>query len=134
MTANLIGGGLDTSSSTPHTLALALCLFPNVQKAAQVELDSVVGRDRSPGWDDIDHLPYCQAVLKEAMRWRSVTTLGGFAHAPSSMMSTEAITSPRASRSMVTFGPSTPSLKTSQSRTSLDRKDSWTNANRIRRS
>jgi cytochrome P450 len=41
-----------------------------------------VGRDRSPNWDDIDHLPYCQAVFKEAMRWRRVTILGGFAHAP----------------------------------------------------
>jgi hypothetical protein len=41
MTANLIGGGLDTSSSTLHTLVLALCLFLDAQKAAQVELDTV---------------------------------------------------------------------------------------------
>ena len=41
-----------------------------------------MGLDRSPDWNDIDHLPYCQAVFKEAMRWRSVTSLGGFAHAP----------------------------------------------------
>ena len=41
MTTNLIGGGLDTSSSTLHTLVLALCLFPNAQKAAQAELDAV---------------------------------------------------------------------------------------------
>lgn len=82
MTANLFGGGLDTTSSTLHTLILGLCLFPEALKNAQTELDAVVGKARSPDWDDIQNLPYCQAILKEAMRWRSVTALGGFAHAP----------------------------------------------------
>ena len=82
MTANLFGGGLDTTSSTLHTLILGLCLFPDAIENAHMELDAVVGKDRSPNWDDIENLPYCQAVLKEAMRWRSVTALGGFAHAP----------------------------------------------------
>ncbi|RLM00496.1 hypothetical protein CFD26_108477 [Aspergillus turcosus] len=82
MTANLIGGGLDTTSSTLHTLVLGLCLFPQALESAHRELDLVVGQGRAPDWDDLDRLPYCQAVLKEAMRWRSVTTLGGFAHAP----------------------------------------------------
>lgn len=82
MTANLIGGGLDTTSSTLHTLVLGLCLFPEASKAAHAELDSVIGRERAPSWDDLDSLPYCLAVMKEAMRWRSVTALGGFAHAP----------------------------------------------------
>ncbi|KAJ9636453.1 hypothetical protein H2204_005286 [Knufia peltigerae] len=83
MTATLIGGGLDTTSSTLHTLVLALCLFPEVLKRAHDELDRVVG-NTAPSWDDLDggRLPYCAAVLKEAMRWRSVTALGGFAHAP----------------------------------------------------
>lgn len=82
MTANLIGGGLDTTSSTMHTLVLGLCLHPKVLEKAHSELDAVVGKERSPNWDDLDKLPYCQAIIKEAMRWRSVTTLGGFAHAP----------------------------------------------------
>jgi cytochrome P450 len=82
MTANLIGGGLDTTSSTLHTLVLGLCMFPKALKAAQAEIDRVIGGERSPNWDDLDKLPYCHAVIKEAMRWRSVTTLGGFAHAP----------------------------------------------------
>ena len=82
MTANLIGGGLDTTSSTLHTLVLGLCLYPRVLGVAHAELDAVVGQDRSPDWDDLERLPYCEAVFKEAMRWRSVTALGGFAHAP----------------------------------------------------
>ncbi|KIW79288.1 hypothetical protein Z517_05900 [Fonsecaea pedrosoi CBS 271.37] len=82
MIANTIGGGLDTTSSTLHTLVLGLCVFPEAQKKAHEELDRVVGQDRSPTWDDLDQLPYCAAVLKEAMRWRSVTAMGGFAHCP----------------------------------------------------
>ena len=82
MTANLIGGGLDTTSSTLHTLVLGLCMFPEVLKMGHAEIDRVIGRELSPDWDDLEKLPYCLAVVKEAMRWRSVTTLGGFAHAP----------------------------------------------------
>jgi cytochrome P450 len=48
MTANLFGGGVDTTSSTLHTMIPGLCLFPEALKSADVELDTVVGRDRSP--------------------------------------------------------------------------------------
>ena len=82
MTANLIGGGLDTTSSTLHTLVLGLCMFPEVLTAAHAELDRVVGRERSPNWADLENLPYCYAVMNETMRWRSVAALGGFAHSP----------------------------------------------------
>ena len=82
MTANLIGGGFDTTSSTLHTLVLGLCMFPEALRMAHAELDRVVGRERSPDWDDLEQLPYCLAVMKETMRWRSVTALGAFAHAP----------------------------------------------------
>ncbi|PVH70571.1 cytochrome P450 [Cadophora sp. DSE1049] len=82
MTTNLIGGGLDTTSSTLHTLVLGLCLFPEALKTAHEEVDRVIGQERAPDWDDLDNLPYCLSVMKEAMRWRSVTTMGGFAHAP----------------------------------------------------
>jgi cytochrome P450 len=82
MTANLIGGGLDTSSSTLHSCILALCAFKDCQRKAQEEIDRVIGHDRTPDWADLDRLPYCNAIFKETLRWRSVTTLGGFAHAP----------------------------------------------------
>ncbi|KAI1502340.1 cytochrome P450 [Biscogniauxia marginata] len=82
MTSNLIGGGVDTTSSTLHTCVLGLCMFPDALAKAHAELDRVVGRDRAPSWDDLDNLPYCLAVFKEAMRWRSVATLGAFAHSP----------------------------------------------------
>lgn len=82
MMANLIGGDINTTSSTLQTLVLGLCMFPEALKRAHTEIGHVRGRERTPDWDDLDKLPYCLAVMTEAMCWRSVTTLGGFAHAP----------------------------------------------------
>ncbi|KAH6685762.1 cytochrome P450 [Plectosphaerella plurivora] len=62
LTANMIGGGVDTTSSSTITLVLAMCAFPDVQRKAQEELDRVVGRDRYPDWSDEESLPYIRAV------------------------------------------------------------------------
>lgn len=82
MTANLIGGGVDTSSSTMLTCILALCVFPETQTKAHEEIDAAVGPGEIPDWSTLDSLPYCQALFKETLRWRSVTVLGGLPHAP----------------------------------------------------
>ena len=82
MTANLIGGGVDTSSSTMLTCILALCMFPEAQSKAQEEINRVVRADECPDWNTLESLPYCQALFKETLRWRSVTVLGGLSHAP----------------------------------------------------
>ncbi|KAL1631888.1 hypothetical protein SLS56_004250 [Neofusicoccum ribis] len=63
LTTNLVGGGVDTTSSTILSAILALCAFPSVQRAAHAELDRV-------------------ALVKEVLRWRTVTALGGIPHAP----------------------------------------------------
>lgn len=52
-----------------------MTLFPEVQKKAQAELDRVVGPDRLPEYTDIDHMPYIQATLMEALRWMPVLPL-----------------------------------------------------------
>ncbi|GME66493.1 Transcription factor [Neofusicoccum parvum] len=82
LTTNLVGGGVDTTSSTILSAILALCAFPSVQRAAHAELDRVVGRARSPTAADEPALPYAQALVKEVLRWRTVTALGGIPHAP----------------------------------------------------
>ena len=58
------------------SLFLALILFPEVQKRAQAELDSVISRDRLPTYDDKPRLPYIEAMSKELLRWHMVTPLG----------------------------------------------------------
>lgn len=80
---NLIGGGVDTTSSTMISCILALACFPDIQAKAHHEMDAVVGHDRSPDWSDIDQnkLPYLAALVKEVLRWRTVTVLAGIPHA-----------------------------------------------------
>lgn len=82
LTSNLIGGGVDTTSSSIITTILAMCAFPEAQRKAHEELDRVVGRDRSPVPSDETSLPYISALVEEALRWRTVTVLGGIPHAP----------------------------------------------------
>lgn len=73
--------------------------WPEAQKNAQGEIDRVIGPDRTPAVQDIDDLPYIQALIKEVFaasyprfvllcmmlilylftqthRWRPITPLG----------------------------------------------------------
>lgn len=43
-------------------------LYPEVQKAAQKEIDEVVGPQRLPTWEDRDSLPYIRGILEETYR------------------------------------------------------------------
>jgi cytochrome P450 len=47
-----------------------MAMYPEVQKKAQAEIDSVVGKDRLPDFDDRESLPYVSAILKEVLRWQ----------------------------------------------------------------
>ncbi|KAF2501077.1 cytochrome P450 [Lophium mytilinum] len=72
----LMEGGSDTSSSIILAILQAMTEYPEVQKKAQAEIDSVVGPDRSPQWADFSKLPYINMIIKEAHRWRPVLPLG----------------------------------------------------------
>ena len=50
------------------TFILAMVLHPNVFKKAQTEIDRVVGAERLPDFEDREHLPYLDCVLKEVFR------------------------------------------------------------------
>ena len=52
---------------------LACLAFPEAIKPAQDEIDEVVGRDRSPDWQDEEKLVYCKTLVKEVFRWKSVS-------------------------------------------------------------
>ncbi|KAG1902467.1 cytochrome P450 [Suillus fuscotomentosus] len=56
--------------------ALAMVSYPHVQKHAQAEIDSVVGRDRLPTFKDRVSLPYVESVLRETLRWQPAVPLG----------------------------------------------------------
>lgn len=52
-----------------------MVIFPEVSKKAQAELDSVCG-DRLPDLNDLPHLPYIRACVKETLRWMPTNILG----------------------------------------------------------
>jgi hypothetical protein len=55
---------------------LAMVLNPHIARRAQEEIDSVVGRDRLPDFDDRTSLPYVEAIMRETMRWEPLVPLG----------------------------------------------------------
>ncbi|KIJ32837.1 hypothetical protein M422DRAFT_265319 [Sphaerobolus stellatus SS14] len=67
--------GTDTSRSAIALFILAMAMHPSVQQKAQAEIDSVVGTERLPDFNDRDSLPYVNAVLKETVRWHNIDPL-----------------------------------------------------------
>jgi hypothetical protein len=51
------------------TFFLAMVMFPEVQKIAQQEIDSVLHGKRLPDFDDMSSLPYVTALVMEVQRW-----------------------------------------------------------------
>jgi cytochrome P450 len=67
--------GAHTTASALGTFFLAMVCYPDVQRAAQVELDKVLN-GRLPEHDDIASLPYLSALVKEVYRWQPLFPLG----------------------------------------------------------
>lgn len=68
---------------TPYQTAATLMLFvlylmqnQRVQRAAQQEIDRVVGKNRLPTWGDIPNLPYANLILQETYRMNPLSPLG----------------------------------------------------------
>ncbi|WEW61993.1 hypothetical protein PRK78_007493 [Emydomyces testavorans] len=72
---HLLSGATDTTASTLTTCIAALCLFPEVQRKAQKEIDRVVGPDRLPRVEDAENLPYVQQLILELQRWITAVPL-----------------------------------------------------------
>ncbi|EKM55816.1 uncharacterized protein PHACADRAFT_256701 [Phanerochaete carnosa HHB-10118-sp] len=66
----------DTTVSALGTFILAMLTNPAIQKAAQEQIDRVVGRHCVPEFVDRNFLPYITAILYEVLRWRPVAPLG----------------------------------------------------------
>ncbi|KAJ6533305.1 cytochrome P450 [Mycena vulgaris] len=64
-------GGSETTAAQLEAFFLAMSLYPDVQTAAQDELDAVIGTDRLAGIPDRSQLPYLDALCKEILRWHT---------------------------------------------------------------
>ncbi|KAG2098737.1 cytochrome P450 [Suillus discolor] len=73
----------EMTAATLMVFFLAMVLYPEVQKRAQAEIDSVVGKEQLPTFEDRASLPYIDAVVRETWRWQLVVPLG-VSHATSS--------------------------------------------------
>ncbi|KAJ3727663.1 cytochrome P450, partial [Lentinula raphanica] len=76
LTGTISAASLETTSITMLYFLYAMTLYPDVQQRAQEELDRVVGRSRNPNFNDMEHLPYLRALVKEILRWQPATPLG----------------------------------------------------------
>lgn len=74
--ANFFVGGADTSVSSLNTFVLAMTCWPEIQAKAQAEIDRVLGPNVLPDFSDEDSLPYITAIVKEVLRWNTVTPMG----------------------------------------------------------
>ncbi|KAJ5673893.1 hypothetical protein N7462_009332 [Penicillium macrosclerotiorum] len=59
---------------------LAMAFFPEAQRKAQQELETVIGTGKLPEFKDRENLPYINALVKEVLRWHPVVPMN-VAHA-----------------------------------------------------
>ena len=75
--ASVVEAGSDTTRGTFNVLVAAAVAQPDWVVRARDELDRVCGpAGRLPTFEDQAKLPYIQAVIKEALRWRPLVDAG----------------------------------------------------------
>ncbi|KAJ5973004.1 uncharacterized protein N7479_002922 [Penicillium vulpinum] len=72
---SLYAGGADTTVSSIASFFLAMAHFPEAQRKAQEELDTVLESNRLPEFRDRENLPYINALVKEVLRWHPVVPM-----------------------------------------------------------
>ncbi|KAM9848084.1 steroid 17-alpha-hydroxylase/17,20 lyase [Aulostomus maculatus] len=72
---DIFGAGVETTTTVLKWAITYLIHHPEVQRLIQEELDSKVGRGRSPHLSDRGHLPYLEATIREVLRIRPVAPL-----------------------------------------------------------
>ncbi|KAG5644264.1 hypothetical protein DXG03_008749 [Asterophora parasitica] len=73
---SMYAAGSDSTVSALASCILGLLQNPEVLKKAQQEVDSVVGLNQLPSFDEESSLPYITAIVMETLRWREVTPIG----------------------------------------------------------
>ncbi|ESK96519.1 cytochrome p450 [Moniliophthora roreri MCA 2997] len=72
----VLEAGSDTTASTMQSFILFMISHPHVLKKLREEIDSVVGNERMPEFEDQENLPYLVACIKETLRRRPPAVMG----------------------------------------------------------
>lgn len=72
---DLFSAGMETIKSSLLWMIVFMLRNPDVKRRVQVELDTVVGRDRLPNIDDMPQLPYTETTILETLRMSSIVPL-----------------------------------------------------------
>lgn len=72
---DVFSAGAETGSATVAFSVMLMCLFPEVMRKVQKEIDSVVGQNRFPSTTDRMNLPYVEATMAEIFRFRGAAPL-----------------------------------------------------------
>jgi 26-hydroxylase len=73
---DLFSAGVETLKTSLLWSMVFMLHNPEVKRKVQQELDSVVGSDRLPQIDDMQHTPYTRATILEVLRRSSVVPMG----------------------------------------------------------
>nr|XP_006811122.1 PREDICTED: cytochrome P450 2U1-like [Saccoglossus kowalevskii] len=70
--SDIFAAGMETTINTLDWSIAYLTYYPDIQSKVQREIDDVIGDSRLPLLADRGKLPYCEAVMRELMRIRTV--------------------------------------------------------------
>lgn len=71
----LLSAGTETTASTLMWTIIQMMMHPDIQKKVQNEIDEVIGRERTPSYNDRLRTPYTAATLCEVQRFCTLVPL-----------------------------------------------------------
>lgn len=72
---DLFSAGMETIKTTLLWLVVFMLRNPDAKNQVQDELDSIVGRNRMPKYEDLKYLPNTESTILEVMRMSSIVPL-----------------------------------------------------------
>lgn len=72
---DIFSAGMETIKTTLLWLVVFMIRNPDAKRQVQDELDSIVGRNRMPKYEDLKYLPNTESTILEVMRMSSIVPL-----------------------------------------------------------
>jgi len=69
------GAGSETVLTTIEWILLLIAGHSKFQEIVHKEIDTVIGKERTPSWDDRLQMPFTQSFIYEVFRWKTIVPL-----------------------------------------------------------